>query len=440
MKKLLFIAFAVLTVTASAAVRAEKHLQPLQVSNLNLKDMKPMSLSNKKQIASQFDLRTIQGTRLNKMYTGQQKTNPYKVVALDDIFGTYVEDVTQAGDGTTDYTMSGDCELRKYSYQGVDYVELFNVCMGTADMLGEYDVEDGSILVQAGSLCAFFNEETNSLDFEGESYGEEGSPLAGCYIVAFGQDEKATDLILKVEEDENGKYLVMDESLIGWMVIIAEGTYKDMYIERGDDMLLNAANYGLVYQEYDLTVDESERGWKEVRQPMFLEMIGESGALSEILLHNFIWNASSTISVDAEQNSLYYRNGQDLVYSDVNGGWMGFYTFDETGYMLNDKEYRMPVGALTDGRFLFAQLTEEGDQIKTDWDYLCFGLAGKGWTGVEFAGIILEPFEMFEAEGVNTVIAPTATTASATFNLAGQYTAAAQRGIVVRGGQKLLQK
>ena len=359
---------------------------------------------------------------------------PNKVVrhlpSVGELDGSYVEDTPGTNDGIEYATSCTSVEIRDTLVVDEETGEEYNVyiegfCQGIASVIGQYDPEDGTILIPM-QYCY---------------YDEEDPQVQLAHIAAFTEvtpeGYNLSDyLVLLVSEDENGFYVELDkDSEIGWCVICDEGdpNFAGFIIALGEDLVLNPANYHMIYQTYNLNLPESEQGWELNECNAFVEDLGD-----ELRVHGFCRSFCNSLTVKGD-GELVFRTGQNIYYSSADGAWLGFYTFDNEGWFLCSDTYECPIVVGESGTIYYGDVNEDG---KIKWDYLCLGYYDKTepdpdglWTGIEFAGLEMMPMDYY-LEGVGTVLKETRV--NRTYNLQGQYLRKPDRGINIINGKKIV--
>ena len=350
--------------------------------------------------------------------------------SVGELDGSYVEDTPGTNDGieyATSCTSVEICDTLVVDEEtGTEYnVYIEGFCQGIASVIGQYDPEDGTILIPM-QYCY---------------YDEEDPQVQLAHIAAFTEvtpeGYNLSDyLVLLVSEDENGFYVELDkDSEIGWCVICDEGdpNFAGFIIALGEDLVLNPANYHMIYQTYNLNLPESEQGWELNECNTFVEDLGD-----ELRVHGFCGSFCNSLTVKGE-GELKFRTGQNVYYNSRESAWLGFYTFDNEGWFLCSDTYECPIVVGESGTIYYGDVNEDGN-IK--WDYLCLGYYDKTepdpdglWTGIEFAGLKLMPMEYY-MEGVGTVIKERPN--NRTYNLQGQYIRKPDRGINIINGKKIV--
>ncbi len=428
MKKLLLLSLTLLcAVSLSAATRTVRFMNAQ--TSLVQKATTTFSMNKNAKCAS-FTAQPINSPRLAANKTAAKHVVRH-LPSLKDLVGAYVEDTPGTTDGIEYSTSCSSVDIVDTLVVNEETGDQYNVaihglCQGIADVLGQYDPEDGTIIIPS-QYCY---------------YNEEDPQVTLAYIVGVTeiteQGYNTSDLlVLHVEEDENGFYITLDTDYeIGWGIVCEEGQYANYIVGVGDDLVLNPANYHMVYQTYNLNLPQVEQDWERHDCNAFVEDFGE-----ELIVHGFCGEFVTSLTVTPD-NSLTFRTGQNVYYSSGDGQWLGFYTFGDDGYMLCSDTHECPIIVGESGTIYYGDTDEEG---KIDWDYLAIGYYDKEdpepqglWTGVEFAGIQLMPMDYY-LEGVGTVLSPVASSKAA-FNLQGQRVNTLGKGINLWNGKKYIVK
>lgn len=430
MKKLLLLSLTLLCAVSLSAATQTVRIKNAQ-SNLVQKATTTFSLNKNAQCAS-FMAQPINSPRLAASKTAAKRVVRH-LPGVADLRGSYVEDTPGTNDGIEYATACTSVEIRDTLVVDEETGEEYNVyiegfCQGIASVIGQYDPEDGTILIPM-QYCY---------------YDEEDEQVQLAHIAAFTEVTAegynlADYLVLLVSEDENGFYVELDkDSELGWCVICDEGdpNFAGFIIALGEDLVLNPANYHMIYQTYNLNLPKEEQSWERNDCSIFVEDLGD-----ELLVHGFCGSFCNSLTVKGE-GELTFRTGQNVHYSSRDGAWLGFYTFDDEGWFLCSDTYECPIVVGESGTIYYGDVNEED---KINWDYLCLGYydktdpeSGGLWTGIEFAGIQMQPMEYY-LEGVGTVLSPVATSKAA-FNLQGQRVNTPGKGINLWNGKKYIVK
>lgn len=297
-------------------------------------------------------------------------------------------------------------------------VAISGLFTGSLDEIwGVYDAEDGSITIPfqyAGS---------------DETYG----PYSFCGV---NEDQYYTDeVVLQVVEHEDGSFgLEIGEGYIAICSVLTEGDYAGYTWDAGepDTWSCNTPNAFLYFTFAQL--NEEQTAWvpEERNIPVYVEDLGDVTYVHNFYDPLFVDLNYSLLIINGEESTFEVPFPQDVYYTQ--GKMYSMYN-----YRAESATESMNGYISTSGAYVFGtpSLDEETGDTNVEWGWLYPGLdGGDRWFGIAMT----EMFITNEVpEGVNTVLAPSAKN-NATFNLAGQRINAAQSGIVVRGGQKLLQK
>ncbi|MCQ2293081.1 MAG: hypothetical protein MJZ54_03505 [Bacteroidaceae bacterium] len=425
MKKLLLITLTLLcAVTLSAATQVSRFKVNVKSTLLQKANI------NKTQKCAAFAAQGIKSPRLSANKAAAKRV-VHHLPTLENLAGAYVEDTPGSNDGIDYATYCSSVDLVDTLAVDEESGEQYNVaihglCQGIADVLGQYDPEDGTLTIPA-QYCY---------------YNEEDLQVTLAYIVGIAeiteQGYNTSDvLVLRVEEDENGFYITLDPDYeIGWGIVCEEGQYANYIVGVGDDLVLNPANYATEFSTIDITLPDSEKAWEDNEAYVFLEDLGD-----ELIVHGFCGGYNNSLTVKGE-GELAFRTGQKVVYSEGDGAWIGFYTFDEDGWFLCSDEHECPIVIGGSGTIYYGSVNEDNT---INWDYLCMGYYDHEaeepqglWTGIEYAAVKLIPWEVY-MEGVNTVLAPNANSNSR-FNLQGQRVNTLNKGVNLWNGKKYLVK
>lgn len=356
---------------------------------------------------------------------------PRHAPAMEGLFGAYVEDTPGTTDGIEPSLVCAQTELSLYEYTDPDtqehitMVRLNGLCQGVADVCGEYDPEDGTLFIPS-QIC--FEDPENMRVPKASLFGVESIDAQGHCVLGDG-------LLLRVEEDANGLYLTLDESMAGWALYAEEGEFKGSVVGYGEALILNPATHFLSYESYDIGLPLDARHWEVCEQRSFVEDLGD-----EVFIHGWLGSYAIRLKVK-DDGTIVLPNGQNAYYSITDRTWWSCYTFGSDRRLCTDPTVEIPVCQTGSGTYVFGAPVE-GDPTKMTTDILCWGYISPYddlgyWTGVEFAYISLVPNEVW-LEGV---AAPQTGPVAATpaYDLNGRtLTAQNASGLFIQGGRKLI--
>lgn len=198
MKKLLLITLTLLcAVTLSAATQVSRFKVNVKSTLLQKANI------NKTQKCAAFAAQGIKSPRLSANKAAAKRVVRH-LPTLENLAGAYVEDTPGSNDGIDYATYCSSVDLVDTLAVDEESGEQYNVaihglCQGIADVLGQYDPEDGTLTIPA-QYCY---------------YNEEDLQVTLAYIVGIAeiteQGYNTSDvLVLRVEEDENGFYITLD--------------------------------------------------------------------------------------------------------------------------------------------------------------------------------------------------------------------------------------
>lgn len=417
MKKVLLLSLSVCAVLSASAI--DRTVKMAQKANVSLQQ----SYSPLKSYA------TIAKESLN---IGSSKVKA-KLPAIDDIYGLYVSESTDEGDGTIAFAVSSNIELIKINETDPETGDIYNVeidgLFGNSDVIGYYDSEAGTITIPA-QYC-----------YEHPSYG-----LLAFYGVTSFDEEQGygleDQLVLQVQEDENGFYFEPAEGYIGYCSIFTEGQYANYIMEVCyNDVIINPANYIVTGESRNALTNDSE--WEDLDDyGVFLEMINDE----TMFIHGFMGMGNvevkfdetglatiptyqpvrfanvdgayqyvgAPVAWDVDGNSISINNDRECVYA----GWYTF-TFNATGEQVTGF-------ALYDGR----------EEVGTGWEYYSLGVEGmRGGFGPLCVLTLIT--ENQNAAGIHELSNPVLKK-PATFNLSGKRVGKNAKGLLIENGKKVL--
>lgn len=413
MKKFLLLSVTVFTALSMSA--ASRGIEPLN---------KGQFAFDKGTIGHAVTAQKMEGARA-AIKNGVAKRVAYKAPAQADLYGYYVADFEDDGDGRTPYTASYAVQISEYIYvddetgESEILVKLNGLINGLADLLGFYD-EDGTIYIP------------EQQGFVHPQYGE-------CYTVGFASvtedgsfvPTEEYEIVLQVEEDENGYYLEFAEGYAGMGLFLANqelaGEYAGQIVSYEVGTIFNQANY-MVVDEYVLASSDAT-DWEEAEPyPLFIEWIDDSN----LFIHNFL-HSNVEVNFDEEGYGKIAHN-QKLYYSQRDDLWFYPCAWDITddGHINYNPERDLNCFWSTSGYLLIA------DPYAMEWEYYVLGM-DKGYYYPLKTSTRCVPMEEYLAgdeEGISDILNPY--TSKKSFNLAGQLAKRNAQGIVVENGKKII--
>lgn len=412
MKKFLLLSMTVFSVLTMSA--ADRSFEPINKGQFNFE-----KCSNNHTLTAEkaTDIRAA-------IKSGKAKRVAFKAPSQEEIYGHYIAEFEDAGDGVTPFTTSYPIEIAEYVYtdeasgESEVYVNFKGILGITgSSVLGIYQ-EDGTILIPSQE------------GFVDSKYGE-------LYTVGFasvdGDSFSATEdyeVVLKVQEDENGYYIEYAEGCVGMGLYLANaekaGEYAGQILTYEVGTYYNKANY-MVTGEFQLKSPDAEE-WEEVdAYPVFIESIDES----TYYIHNLL-RSNVEVVFDEEGNGTIDHN-QKLYYNSKEDLWFYPCAWDiaEGGGINYNPDRDIKCFWSTSGKFLIA------DPIAMEYEYYVLGME-EGYYFPLYVATVAMPMDEYLAEneeGISDIFNPY--TSKKTFNLAGQHVKNAE-GIVIENGKKVI--
>lgn len=441
MKKFLLLSISVCAaLTISAQVRKAASIDGLKMQKATV-SMQGLSRS------SEYANATVKA--INEQARPSKKAMA-KLPEASDIYGMYVLDSTDEGDGATSFTQSANVTLTECNEVDPETGEVYNVLVTglfssffdsyfavTAEVLGQYDAEAHTLSIpfqgcyedaQYGLFCICGISEAS----------EEGYMLSDSFT-------------LQIEEDENGFYFVPAEGCVGAAVTVGEGQEMGLAAVCCNDVLMNPANY-IVQNEYQHYMRQGGSWEKKDEYGVFLEAIDEES----IFIHGFMGLGTVEAKFDIDGNGtietyqpLTFTNTQDngWIYlgpcawtPSPDGGisvdnereviYCGFYTFtmNSTGEQVEAFALYNPE---TEGTY------EDGKPYKGDFEYYSLGMKGGsgGYPPLTYNTFMVEN-PQFAGNGIKDVtITPSK---KSIFDLAGKRANKNANGLLIENGKKVI--
>lgn len=355
------------------------------------------------------------------------------------VWGTYYE-ILPFDEFTGGLPVTVELETDKST--GDQYAVMSGLFRGFgSEVYGIYDKAAKTITIPAESFVGTYNyqgqelylcvysveagEEEDSFNYRGE-FDEEGNPIA------------LYDVVFNVVETEDGLQAVMPEGQ-GWFLNAYSGLDADAeYLggfAAGMDETIHKANYWVGGYITEVG-DGGWTDWAETEEQVYVEKYDESlmvyGLRGQYVVEFGIDPAAGTCEL--VNQPLWYYDSQNFWFS-IHGCYV-----DGNRIMLGDDDYTM-TGMYSDEAEYLAMF-DENEQ--GEYFYICSDLDADGrgyfdccWSGFELysmCGRVGQ--ELHPADGIDTVLAPSAK--AARYTLAGQRTNTYVKGINIEGGKKVV--
>ncbi len=420
MKKfLLFACAAVFSLAASAQIAVNPKVQG---KASQLKQTQKMSVNQEKMESSELSASTIQFVKK----FGKKKA----AAGADMLVGSYVEMRYYSYDDEPENshfeTAAANIKDTTVVIDGEPYDCLsLHIFDEFADVIGEYDPETKKVYIPA-QLC-----------YIDEEYGYGKMDLYGV-----GDDGYLSDDAITFSYDEEAGTLTLDQ--YGWAIYMSDyakanpqdqNPFWDMALGREDAL---APVNG--FMEYTAKAVED--------CDIYVEDLGE-----EVNVFNFwgtgcvniIVNEDYSVSMPNSQvvGPMYLQNEADY---ETYGHFFHAYALNSEGKVSTDAEYAEGFLVNVDfqtGKLSLAKVGEPANGIY--FNYLAkaslFDEDGSGYGSIMSGNIIVYPYG-FSASMPSAIKNVTSKNAAsnATFNLAGQRVSQNYKGVVVKGGKKMLMK
>lgn len=418
MKKFLLLSMTACAVLSASAISVKSLDTNASKASVSLRQNKVMTPKSYAQIATNiFDKKSSSKVRV-------------KLPSADNIYGMYVCDVTDEGDGTTSFISSSTLNFTEANFVDEETGDVFNVeidgFFGYASVYGSFDEATGTLTIPA-QYC-----------YEHPEYGQlaffaitEADPENNSYGVA-------NTFALQLEEDENGFYFVPAEGYIGYCTAFQEGEYANSLADIAyNDLTVMPANY-IVQGESINHLDGSD--WEDVDDyGVCLERIGDDA----LFIHGFMGMGTVEAKFDEEGNGTI-ETYQPLLYAQVERGvwdYIGPIAWDVDGQNIRVNPNREYISC---GFYTFTY-NETGEQVDAfalygadGWEYYSLGRKGLdgGFPPLTVLTLMVDNPNMPFSDGISNIQLVKPAT-KGTFNLAGQRVRNA-KGIVIEDGKKVV--
>lgn len=351
--------------------------------------------------------------------------------SLENLEGNWIEEHTEWIDDITSFNVASQVEATMEEDEEGAYLAITGISDGYANIYGEYDPETGLMAIYP-QYC-----------YEHESYGR----FAFFGLTEEGELDQDNPYMLQVEQDETGHISMVSTSENGWVILLMEGEYQGEAWTFGDELILNQPNFEFTGSETHVE-NNAWTGYNDFEGILvYLENIEGTA-----IVHG-MFGTSFMLSMSEDGTEFTIPNGQPITY-----GWTGteyiiFTTYNMDAFgdhwdvmMTQDDTYtpdpnwELPGYVSTTGAYVFAS-TERDEEGKMQWDYIYvakFMSETSGYFKNLYAGIVLLPLE--EPETGISGVAGEKKANNITFNAAGQKVNKDYKGLVIRNGQKFMNK
>lgn len=398
-------------VTASVVANAQE-VKTLETSVLNSKNVKTAIMA--KSQARKFNL-----TKAAKPLS--VKASALKA-APTTIAGDYVEIMPY-----DEYTLCDSCTIKGISYTDETTGETYNVQltfgMGTADVIGQYDSETGTITVPAqncGTTTSY-----GTLTF----YPATAAEQEGYYNLS---DGNATFTV-----DEDGTIYLEDDAYFVLYDNNTDDSSDDGTYWSGVSVSFSPVNGEMGFYYYS-----QSNGWSD-ENPSSVAIIDNGNSID---VYNFLggWGFGGAVTIDINDDNtvsmptfqylfpgtLFYGS-QWSSYSETFGEYFSVYAYGEDGYLSSGQDIESIPGTL------------ENDVITLDSNNqgMFFGsnyVEDQGAYGMQVGGVTITRTKGHFA-GISDITVDN-TQNGRIYNLNGQQVDKSYKGIVIKNGKKMLQK
>lgn len=422
MKKLLL-----LSMTACAVLSASAfNVKPI---NANVTKA-PVSLAQNKVMAAKTYAQVATGV-FDKKLSNKVRA---KLPTAESMYGMYVCDNTETGDGTTEFTKSSTLNFAEFNETDPETGMVFNVeisgFFGYGTVYGSFD--DATRILTIPAQYCYNHPEYGQIAFFALT---EADPENNSYGVA-------NEFAFQLEEDENGAYFVPTEEYIGYCTAFQEGEYANSL----SDLCFNGvtvmpANYLVQGESTNQLQQDSE--WEDMDDyGVFLERVGDDA----MFIHGFMGMGTVEAKFD-EEGFGTIETFQPLEYgriSQTEWAYIGPLAWDVNGQNVSanfDREY------ISCGWYTFTN-NQTGEQMEgfalydmeTGWEYYSLGIKDLQRVGAPLTILTLmvdnPNMPLVDLENIHD-LKLTKSATKGTFNLAGQRVRNA-KGLVIEDGKKVV--
>lgn len=355
--------------------------------------------------------------------------------SLENMEGAWVEEHTEWADEMTPFNIASSIESSiDEDEEGNDVLVLSGVAQGYADIFGYYDAEAATLSIQSGYVCGTYKDTYDLVFF---SLTEKDGEL---YL----SDE---DYVLNVQTDENGHVSMTSTNTFGWCLAAFEGEKYVGNLTDGDELILNAANYEISGYS-SLNTGSGYSNWA----PFETEYAYVENIEGTVIIHGML---GSSFMLAMNDNGIEFTipNGQTTGYDWASDTeyitWLTYNCaiegtsirpqYDESYQPVQD--FELPGYISSDDSYVFASYDPETGELD-EWDY--FWIAnidedGSGYAEGWWTEIVVSPFEN-TVTSISSVASSSKANNNITFNMAGQKVSKDYKGLVIRNGQKFMNK
>ena len=290
-----------------------------------------------------------------------------------------------------------------------------------------------------GSVYAKFDETTNTFTAPAWQYFGNGAPVQitdeeTSPVVFAGVSTNRYYCDFVAQYDPATGILTPNDTIMGYIAIIAEGSHKDYYITRNFAPFIaraNAVEAGFV---------SGESGWDEITDwPVYMDFTTLEDGVVDVYNHYTNGVAGCKFSMDVDGSDVTMATGQPISYiTDAQARQLyGDYVLLRGVAIHDDNTISTDMNMATIEGGTFDASTNTIAYPKVYYRGFSEVNQGRGWGTPFFAGHSFTPL----ATGINSVTTKAEkATDNRIFNLAGQQVDKNYKGVVIQNGVKKLQK
>lgn len=321
----------------------------------------------------------------------------------------------------------------------VDTMFTANVPTDEGDVL---NVKWGVYANLMGGVYGKFDETTNTFTVPAWQYFNDGAPVQvtteeASPVVFAGISTNRYYCDFVAQYDPATGILTPNDTIAGYIAIIAEGTYQNYYITRNLAPFIARAN------AFEAGYVSGESGWDEITEwPVYMDFTTLEDGVVDVYNHYTNGMAGCKFSMDVDGTDVTMATGQPISYiTDADARALyGDYVLLRGVAINDDNTISTDMDMTTIEGGVFDPSTKEISYPQVYYRGFSEVNQGRGWGTPFFAGHSFTPIGD-PSNGISGVATKAEkATDNRIFNLAGQQVDKNYKGVVIQHGVKKLQK
>lgn len=290
-----------------------------------------------------------------------------------------------------------------------------------------------------GGVYAKFDEATNTFTVPAFQYCGDGKLLqitddeaSPVFFVGASVNGYNCDFVAKYDPETG--LLTPNDTIQGYQIVVAEGTYQNYYVNRNFNLTLARAN---AMQTGYIT---GESSWESIDWPVFVDFTALEDGVVDVYNHYLNGRAGCKLSVDIDGGDASMATGQPMIYisdAEARQNFGDYVLLRGVAIDESDNSIRPDFSMPTIEGGTFDEKTRKIDFDGVYWRGFSEVKDGSGWGTPFFAHTAFDPL----TDGISSVTTKAEkANDNRIFNLAGQQVGKDYKGVVIQNGVKKLQK